>query len=89
MSDSSPRLSSLVEALIPSVGIGSDGGPLSPSLFPLHLPLRELDKVLPRAFFPAPDCPSPQEGGPNTGLSSGLTESGEALRGDTSRSPAS
>ena len=75
MSDSSPWLSSLAEALIPSIGIGSDGGPLSPSLFPLHLPLRALDKVLARASFPAPDCPSSQEGGPNTGSSSPLLSS--------------
>ena len=72
MSDSSPGLSSLTETLIPSVGIGSAGGPLSPSLFPLHLPLRAPGKVLARASFPAPDCPSLQEGGPNTGSSSPL-----------------
>ena len=75
MSDSFPWLSSLTEALVPSVGIGSGGGPLSPSLFPLHLPLRAPGKVLARAFFPAPDCPSLQEGGPNIGSSSPLLSS--------------
>ena len=75
MLDSSPWLSSLAEALIPSIGIGSEGGPLSPSLFPLHLPLRAPDKVLARASFLAPDFPSLQEGGPNTGSSSPLLSS--------------
>ena len=42
---------------------------------PLHLPLRAPDKVLARASFPALDCPSLQEGGPNTGSSSPLLSS--------------
>ena len=75
MSESSPWLSSLAKALIPSIGIGSDGGPLSPSLSPLHLPLWAPGKVLARASFPAPDYPNPQEGGPNTGSSLPLLSS--------------
>ena len=65
MSDSSPRLSSLTEALVPSVEMGSDGGPLC-------LPLRAPGKVLAQASFPVPDFPNPQEGGPNTESSSPL-----------------
>ena len=65
----------LTEALIPSVGIGSDGGPLSLSLFPLYLPLRAPGKVLARASFPVPDYPNPQEGVPNTESSSPLLAS--------------
>ena len=75
MPDSSPCLSSLTVALVPSVGVGSDGGPLSPHYSPLCLPLRAPGKVLARASFPVPDSPSLPEGGPNTGSSSPLLTS--------------
>ena len=75
MPDSFPSLSSLAEAPVPSVGMGSGGGPLSPPLFPLYLPVRAPGKVLARASFLAPDSPSLPEGGPNTGSSSPLLSS--------------
>ena len=51
------------------------GARFRPHYSPLYLPLRASGKVLARASFPVPDCPNPQEGGPNTESTSPLLAS--------------